>query len=135
MPRLNITCAPLPALQRKQLALDFTRELKAIGADAGHCLVFFKDLTESCAFRAGMPLPILDHDAQPAHFHLHLTVSAQRPQAVLDALATSLRECLYRRYPNAFIYLEFDPIQPVHVYYGAGAQFTNAGYSQGTSRP
>lgn len=126
MPTLSVSCAPLQPLARKQLALAFTRQLKQLGADTAHCMVFFNPLPEGCVFGAGMPMPIVDREGAPAQFHVRITLSAARDRLAHQALAEGLHGCLRTHYPNAFIYLHFDPILPEHVYFSAGAQLINA---------
>ncbi|MFJ4347742.1 hypothetical protein [Pseudomonas sp. NPDC089401] len=131
MPTLDVSCAPLQPLARKRLALALTRQLKALGAESAHCMVFFKPLPEGCVFSAGMPLPTADREGLPAQFHVRVTLSAARDRQAHEALASGLRQCLHAQYPNAFIYLQFDPIQPEHVYFSAGPDLTNAANPQG----
>jgi len=131
MPTLNVSSAALQPLARKRLALAFTRLLKALGAETAHCMVFFNPLPEACVFSAGMPLPITDHDGLPAQFHVRITLAAARDRQAHQALAEGLHACLRTHYPNAFIYLHFDPILPEHVFFSAGAELTNAAHPQG----
>ena len=46
-------------------------------------------------------------------------------------VAEGLHQCLRTPYPNAFIYLHFDPILPEHVFFSAGAELINAAQQQG----
>ncbi|MFJ2982788.1 MULTISPECIES: hypothetical protein [unclassified Pseudomonas] len=131
MPTLTVSCAPLPTLERKRLALAFTRQLKNLGADTAHCMVFFNPLPEACVFSAGMPLPTVDRDGVAAQFHVRITLSVARDTLAHQALAQGLHGCLRTLYPNAFIYLHFDPILPEHVFFSAGAELINAAYQQG----
>ncbi|MFT0520388.1 hypothetical protein [uncultured Pseudomonas sp.] len=135
MPTLSVSCAPLPPLERKRLALAFTRQLKQLGAETAHCMVFFHPLAADCVFSAGMPMPISDREGAPAQFHVRITLSAARDRLAHQALAEGLHGCLRTHYPNAFIYLHFDPILPEHVYFSAGAQLTNAAQQQGNTGP
>lgn len=135
MPTLSVSCAPLPPLQRKRLALAFTRQLKQLGAETAHCMVFFHPLAADCVFSAGMPMPISDREGAPAQFHVRITLSAARDRLAHQALAEGLHGCLRTHYPNAFIYLHFDPILPEHVFFSAGAQLTNAAQQQGNTGP
>ncbi|MFJ4156119.1 hypothetical protein ACIPZF_15155 [Pseudomonas sp. NPDC089752] len=134
MPTVTVSCAPLPLPERKRLALAFTRQLKSLGADTGHCMVFFNPLSEACVFRAGMPLPIADREGMAAQFHVRITLSAARDQLAHQSLAEGLQGCLRTLYPHAFIYLQFDPILPEHVFFSAGAELINAAYPQGNIR-
>ncbi|WP_449432999.1 hypothetical protein [Pseudomonas putida] len=131
MPTINVCSAPLPPAARKRLALAFTRQLRDMGAQSAHCMVFFNPLAQACVFSAGMPMPCEDRDGAPAQFHLRISLSLERDTQALATLAEGLHHCLRTHYPNAFIYLQFDPIQPVHVYYSAGAQLINAENQQG----
>ncbi|WP_430303385.1 hypothetical protein [Pseudomonas sp. DC418] len=131
MPTITVSCAPLQPLQRKRLALAFTRQLKQLGAETAHCLVFFDTLSEASVFSAGMPMPIADRNGAPAQFHVRITLSAARDNLAHQALAEGLHQCLRTRYPNAFIYLHFDPILPEHVFFSAGAELINAAQQQG----
>ncbi|MFJ3076473.1 MULTISPECIES: hypothetical protein [Pseudomonas] len=135
MPTLSVSCAPLPPLERKRLALAFTRQLKQLGAETAHCMVFFHPLAADCVFSAGMPMPISDREGAPAQFHVRITLSAARDRLAHQALAEGLHGCLRTHYPNAFIYLHFDPILPEHVFFSAGAQLTNAAQQQGNTGP
>jgi hypothetical protein len=133
MPTLSISCAPLQPLERKRLALAFTRQLKQLGADTAHCMVLFNPLPEGCVFSAGMPMPITDREGVPAQFQIRITLSAARDHLAHQALAEGLHACLRTHYPNAFIYLHFDPIEPEHVFFSAGAQLVNAAQPQGNT--
>ncbi|NIE74853.1 hypothetical protein F3J45_10455 [Pantoea sp. Ap-967] len=131
MPTLTVSCAPLQPLDRKRLALAFTRQLKALGADTAHCMVFFTPLAQGCVFSAGMPLPVTDREGLPAQFHVRINVSASRDRLAHESLASGLTQCLRTQFPQAFIYLQFDPILPEHVYFSAGADLINAANPQG----
>ncbi|MCI0911368.1 MULTISPECIES: hypothetical protein [Pseudomonas] len=131
MPTLTVSCAPLQPLERKRLALAFTRQLKQLGADTAHCMVFFNPLPEASVFSAGMPMPVADRDGAPAQFHVRITLSQARDRHAHQALAEGLHGCLRTQYPKAFIYLHFDPILPEHVFFSAGAELTNAAHQQG----
>ncbi|MFK0310324.1 hypothetical protein ACIQUF_03685 [Pseudomonas sp. NPDC090233] len=133
MPTLTISCAPLHLPERKRLALAFTRQLKSLGADTAHCMVFFHPLAEACVFRAGMPMPIADREGVPTQFHVRITLSAARDRLAHQALANGLHGCLRTLYPHAFIYLQFDPILPEHVFFSADAELTNAAHPQGNT--
>ena len=131
MPTITVTCAPLQPIERKRLALAFTRLLKAQGADTTHCMVFFNALEPGCVFSAGMPLPTVDGHGVALQFYLRITLSAARDGLAHTALAEGLHRCLVSHYPNAFIYLQFDPILPEHVFYSAGTALINAHHQQG----
>jgi hypothetical protein len=131
MPTITVTCAPLQPIERKRLALAFTRLLKAQGADTTHCMVFFNALETGCVFSAGMPLPTVDGHGVALQFYLRITLSAARDGLAHTALAEGLHRCLVSHYPNAFIYLQFDPILPEHVFYSAGTAWINAHPQQG----
>jgi len=133
MPTLHVSCAPLQPLQRKRLALAFTRQLKDLGAETAHCMVFFNPLPQDCVFSAGMPMPIADREGTPAQFHVRITLSAARDRLAHQVLAEGLHACLRRDYPNAFLYLQFDPILPEHVFFSAGAPLINAAHPQGNT--
>ncbi|WDY55576.1 hypothetical protein [Pseudomonas sp. PSKL.D1] len=131
MPTITVACAPLEVLARKRLALALTRQLKQLGAEAAHCMVFFSPLPEACVFSAGMPLPTLDRSGVPAQFYLRVTLDAARDAKAKQALAEGLHQCLRSQYPSAFIYLHFDPIQPEQVFFSAGPVLVNAAQPQG----
>ena len=135
MPTITVTCAPLQAIERKRLALAFTRQLKALGAEPAHCMVFFNPLAPGCVFSAGMPLPTVDGDGAALQFYQRITLSVARDAIAHAALAEGLHRCLGTHYPDAFVYLQFDPILPEQVFYSAGAGLINAGNPQGTTGP
>ncbi|MNE66517.1 hypothetical protein D3C80_1620720 [compost metagenome] len=95
--------------------------------------MFFSPLADACVFSAGMPLPIVDQHGAPAQFFLRITVSVERDRLARQALAEGLQRCLQAQYPNAFLYLHFDAIQPEQVFYSAGSTLINAGTPQGTT--
>lgn len=133
MPTITVACAPLPLIERKRIALGFTRVLKSLGADSAHCMVFFAPLPLDCVFSAGMPLPSQDRDGQPAQFHVRITLSSERDMLAQQTLADGLYAGLRSRYSTAFIYLQFDPIAPEQVFYSAGAALINASTQQGST--
>ncbi|HDS1733692.1 MULTISPECIES: hypothetical protein [Pseudomonas] len=133
MPTITVACAPLALIERKRIALGFTRVLKGLGADPAHCMVFFAPLPLDCVFSAGMPLPSVDRHGKPAQFHVRITLSEERDGAAQQALADGLYSALRGSYSDAFIYLQFDPIAPEQVFYSAGTSLINAGSQQGST--
>ncbi|MCV9917378.1 hypothetical protein OIU19_01060 [Pseudomonas sp. BT-42-2] len=134
MPTITVACAPLALIERKRIALGFTRVLKGLGADPAHCMVFFAPLPLDCVFSAGMPLPSVDRQGKPAQFHLRITCSEERDALAQQVLADGLYAALRATYSGAFIYLQFDPIAPAQVFYSAGSALINAGSPQGSTR-
>ncbi|MDZ3991804.1 hypothetical protein [Pseudomonas sp. Teo4] len=135
MPTITVSSAALAPLQRKRVALAFTRQLKHLGADPGHCLVLFESLAPGHVFRAGMPLPVAAQDGAPAQFHLRITLSVDRDQQQQRLLAQGLHSCLHDLYPNAFIYMHFNLIEPAQVFYSAGPELINADNRKGSTAP
>ncbi|EPO7629444.1 TPA: hypothetical protein MD708_004113 [Citrobacter freundii] len=130
MPTITVACAPLALIERKRIALAFTRLLKGLGADPSHCMVFFAPLPPDCVFRAGMPLPCIDRNGQPTQFHVRVTLSVERDRLAQHDLADGLYAGLRKSYGDAFIYLQFDPIAPEQVFYSTDSALINAGTQQ-----
>jgi len=117
MPTITIDTPALRPAERRAVAVRLTRWLVRRGVQAAHVVVRFVDTPEGSVFSGGMPLEALPAGTSPIrHASVICCVGPDRDEEFQAALAAEIGEALGANEDTPFLYVEFRPTRPSHVY-------------------
>ncbi|MEV7541189.1 hypothetical protein [Streptomyces sp. NPDC089915] len=119
MPTIEILSPAMTVPARRAVSVRLTRFLAARGVAPGHVVVHFTPSEPNTLFSGGVPVAALSPaDAGEGLRHARVTVcvGADRDEAFRSELAGEIAAALGLTERTPFLYIEFRPTDPSHVY-------------------
>ncbi|MEV1006089.1 hypothetical protein [Streptomyces sp. NPDC049881] len=130
MPTITIDTPALPVPRRRAVAVRLTRWLAGHGVAPAHVVVRFVDTPQHSAFSGGMSLDALPHGDSPVrHASVVCCVGPDRDETFREGLAREVSEALGATGQTPFLYVEFRPTAPSHVYVARGGPLQRADHA------
>jgi phenylpyruvate tautomerase PptA (4-oxalocrotonate tautomerase family) len=135
MPTIEISGPELSVPARRKVAVRLTRWLTGHGVPAGHVVVRFTEVPASTVFSGGMPVDVLPHSEHGLRYaSVTVCVGPDRDENFRDALASEIAEALELHERTPFLYIEFRPTDPGHVYLAHQGTLRRAGEALATAQ-
>lgn len=117
MPTITIDTPALRPAKRRAISVRLTRWLSGHGVTPAHVVVRFIETPDSTVFSGGMPVDALPHGEKGLrHASVTCCVAPERDVEFRAALAEEIAAALDMTPDTPFLYIEFRPTPPGHVY-------------------